>query len=594
MKKLLLYLIGFSFLTFMSCTTDDEVIPSGGEKAIDEIVKTLEDKEEISDFVEILKSTDLSNITDRTLTVFAVRNIVSASRGSSSVIDSVSIKRHIVKGSYAKSDFVDGKILESISGDKLYITKDGNEVYVNGVVIEGDAIPVGESYVYIISEVLGDINETEDSYTTTINVRELIWEQAYDEPLEGVHVSVSNAGNDSLGIWTEGEHLGDWVTDANGQIVVKHTSKDIVFYVYKDGYTDKYEKYIIKGVDENGRFIIEDTNGDGLINNNDKVFYPLPYHLGYDDGEMELSATAYMIDIDSEGVELPLPEASSVETRWREVISQYMMENVYLESRLTEGESSFDYKNDLIEASENYWETAYLTLDWGLSCVRSLEKAGGYSELANRIKVDMCLIKTQLYGYYNITVGYYDRVEMDKTIADINELVNNVDTDNERCALHLMLAKLYLIKKDYQESLANSEKVINYGIYSLGNNEKIWGGYYIWFPEETYVYPLSYGEILLMNSYANLKVARVDNGLHFYNMLRQYLNLPEVSSYNSGDIMNIGKTILPGTGQLYPYARITESSFAVDGFDASKNRLLPIPMFALSEYKNLIQNEGYF
>lgn len=279
MKKLLFYFISLSFFVLMSCTKEEGVNPPAGEKAINEIVTALENKEEISDFVEILKKVDVANLTEDKLTVFAVRNSSSAARSSSAVLDSVSIKRHIAKGSYAKADLTDGKELESINGEKLYITRNGDEVYVNGVIIEGEAIPAGNSYVYIVPEVLEEKTEAETYYTTTINVRELIWGQAQDKPLEGVNVFVSEAGKDSLGIWTEGEFIGEWKTDANGQVVVKHTANGIVFWVYRDGYTDRYEGYMFEGVDADGKFRFYDTNADGLINNDDKYFFYNNYYV---------------------------------------------------------------------------------------------------------------------------------------------------------------------------------------------------------------------------------------------------------------------------------------------------------------------------
>ena len=326
MKKLLFYFISLSFFVLMSCTKEEGVNPPAGEKAINEIVTALENKEEISDFVEILKKIDVANLTEDKLTVFAVRNSSSAAR-STAVLDSVSIKRHIAKGSYAKADLTDGKELESINGEKLYITRNGDEVYVNGVIIEGEAIPAGNSYVYIVPEVLEEKTEPDTFYTTTINIRELIWGQAQDKPLEDVNVVVNEVGKDSLGVWTEGKFIGEWKTDANGQVIVKHTANEIVFWVYKDGYTDRYEGYVFEGVGSDGKFIIDDSNMDGLVNNDDKYFFNNNYYVGNDKGETESTGTAYMVAIDSEGVELPLPEPSSVENLWKERVYYYMSEN---------------------------------------------------------------------------------------------------------------------------------------------------------------------------------------------------------------------------------------------------------------------------
>lgn len=575
----------------MSCTKEEGVNPPAGEKAINEIVTALEDKEEISDFVEILKKVDVANLTEDKLTVFAVRNSSSATR-STAVLDSVSIKRHIAKESYAKADLTDGKELESINGEKLYITRNGDEIYVNGVIIEGEAIPAGSSYVYIVPEVLEEKTEAETYYTTTINVRKLTWGQAQDEPFEGVNVVVSEAGEDILGIWTEGEFIGEWKTDANGQVIVKHTANEIVFWVYKDGYTDRYEGYMFEGVDADGKFRFYDTNADGLINNYDKFFNIMRYYVNNEDGQLD---TVYMVDINDDTIELPLPEASSVNELWKYHINNYMTDNFYLESRLTNDEWEFNYNKDLIETSDEFWSSSYQTLDWGASCVKSLEIAGGYSDLVDKIEVDMCLIKTQLFGYYNTLVGYYDRIEIEETIADINRLIDTVNADDERCALHLMLAKLYLLVSNYEESMSNSDKVIEKGFYNLNDKETIWGGYDNRLTEENdIINPLKYSEILLLKSCACLMSGNLESGLNSFNSLRSALGLEVVSSYSSSDLMDMAKDILQGTGQLYPYARILDGSFNVSGFDTNKNRLLPIPLRALETYPTLKQNEGYY
>ena len=571
MKKLLFYFISLSFFVLMSCTKEEGVNPPAGEKAINEIVTALENKEEISDFVEILKKVDVANLTEDKLTVFAVRNSSSAAR-STAVLDSVSIKRHIAKGSYAKADLTDGKELESINGEKLYITRNGDEVYVNGVVIEGEAIPAGNSYVYIVPEVLEEKTEPDTFYTTTINIRELIWGQAQDKPLEDVNVVVNEAGKDSLGVWTEGKFIGEWKTDANGQVIVKHTANEIVFWVYKDGYTDRYEGYVFEGVGSDGKFIIDDSNMDGLVNNDDKYFFNNNYYVGNDKGETESTGTAYMVAIDSEGVELPLPEPSSVENLWKERVYYYMSENVYLDSRLTKGTDLFRYNSiDFTEASLNYWKSAYSTIDWGLSCIESLEN-DGQTDLANKIRTDVYLIWTQLFGYYWQIVDYYTIISIDKIVADITEMIDKVDA-YKKYALYMMLAKIYLLEEKYEEAEKYCDEIINSGNYEEG--AVVWGGYTMVAPEPSdAINVLKYDEVSLMKSIASLKLGK------------------EVD-YTVSDLMQHAQNVLQGTGQLYPYARILEGSFDVPGFDANKNRLLPIPMRALETYPSLQQNKGY-
>lgn len=592
MKKLLFYFVSLFFFVLMSCTEEEGVNPPAGEKAINEIVTALENKEEISDFVEILKKVDVANLTEDKLTVFAVRNLSSAARSASAVLDSVSIKRHIAKGSYAKADLTDGKELESINGEKLYITRNGDEVYVNGVIIEGEAIPAGNSYIYIVPEVLEEKTEPENFYTTTINVRELIWGQNQDKPLEGVNVVVNEAGKDSLDRWTEGEFIGEWKTDVNGQVIVKHTANEIVFWVYKDGYTDRYKGYIFKGVDADGKFIFYDTNADGLINNYDKYFFINNYYVENDKGETERTGTAYMVAIDNENVELPLPEPSSVENLWQNNVYYYMSENVYLDSKLTKETDSFRYNSiDFSDASLDYWKSAYNTIDWGISCIESLENASGYDDLADKIRTDVYLIWTQLFGYYSQIVDYYSIFPIDRIVNGINGLIGNAGEDN-KYALYMMLAKIYLLEEKYDEVKEYCDIVIKSNNYKYG--DIVWGGYTKVAPEPSdTVNVLKYDEVLLMKSCACLNKGNIPEGLNCFNGLLEYLGQEPVSSYSSSDLMNLAKNLLQGTGQLYPYARILEGSFEVPGFDANKNRLLPIPIRALETYPTLKQNEGY-
>lgn len=81
MRKLYFYLAGMLF-TFAACSEDTPALPvSKGEETVKEIVEVLEEKEEISQFVEALKTVDVANLEEDELTVFAVRNqLVAQSR----------------------------------------------------------------------------------------------------------------------------------------------------------------------------------------------------------------------------------------------------------------------------------------------------------------------------------------------------------------------------------------------------------------------------------------------------------------------------------------------------------------------------------
>ncbi len=108
----------------------------------------------------------------------------------------------------------------------MYVTRAGEDIYINGVVIEGEAIQAGNSYVYVVPEVIEQQTEPVNVYVTTINVYAINQGNSAKSPLKDVTVVVNKAKKDSLGIiYTKGDSLGVWKTDEQGQVVVKHTEK---------------------------------------------------------------------------------------------------------------------------------------------------------------------------------------------------------------------------------------------------------------------------------------------------------------------------------------------------------------------------------
>lgn len=108
MKTLAYYLLGiFSLCLLNACSDEDnptpEPPPSKGQEEVQKIVEVLkESNPEVSQFVEILEKVNVADLTQDKLTVFAVKNTSTASRAA--VLDTASIKNHIVKGSYTKDD----------------------------------------------------------------------------------------------------------------------------------------------------------------------------------------------------------------------------------------------------------------------------------------------------------------------------------------------------------------------------------------------------------------------------------------------------------------------------------------------------------
>ena len=602
MRKFYFYLIGM-LLTFVACSEETEITPpSKGEEEVKEIVSVLEENDEISDFVEVLKNVNVADLEEDELTVFAVRNS-SAAASRSTVLDSASIKRHIAKGRYGKVDLTDGKVLESISGESLYVTRAGEDIYINGVVIEGEAIQAGNSYVYVVPEVMEQQSEPVNVYVTTINVYAINQGNSSESPLKDVAVVVNKVGKDSLGIYTKGDSLGVWKTDEQGQVVIKHTENQIVFNVYKADYSDKYDNYLLAGVDNAGKFMYVDLNGDGKFTKEDKVDFALPYYVDYENNTKASTKTVYMTtDIAEPEVPEELPDADSVRVAWKDVLTDYMRYNVEAESKLVQGYANFDY-SQVGSLSDSLWSKAYNLVNKGNQFVDMLSNSTEeqYFELKQNILMDLSLVYTQLYGYYGQMVDRGSVIPEDQLIEQMESLSMYIN-GNRRYALSVMLAKVHLLRQDWQGAAYSCEEVIASGVYSLEpqldhtmvssseSKEVIYGDFYA---DGKYIHPLLYKEVLIMAAYANFKMGMINKALQLVNEL--------LASYGMAhtDVMLIENRIIDlssnlyGTGQLYPYARLFSMKFRADGFETPKNWFLPVPESALLSCPNLRQNPGY-
>lgn len=603
MRKFYFYLIGM-LLTFVACSEETEITPpSKGEEEVKEIVSVLEENDEISDFVEVLKNVNVADLEEDELTVFAVRNS-SAAASRSTVLDSASIKRHIAKGRYGKVDLTDGKVLESISGESLYVTRAGEDIYINGVVIEGEAIQAGNSYVYVVPEVMEQQSEPVNVYVTTINVYAINQGNSAKSPLKDVTVVVNKAKKDSLGIiYTKGDSLGVWKTDEQGQVVVKHTEKLIAFNVYKADYSDKYDNYLLGGIDNTGKFMYVDLNGDGKFTKEDKVDFALPYYVDYENNTKASTKTVYMTtDIAEPEVPEELPDADSVRVAWKDVLTDYMRYNVEAESKLVQGYANFDY-SQVGSLSDSLWSKAYNLVNKGNQFVDVLSNSTEeqYFELKQNILMDLSLVYTQLYGYYGQIVDRGSVIPEDQLIEQMESLSMYIN-GNRRYALSVMLAKVHLLRQDWQGAAYSCEEVIASGVYSLEpqldhtmvssseSKEVIYGDFYA---DGKYIHPLLYKEVLIMAAYANFKMGTINKALQFVNELLASYGYAPVSIDEVEGTLQEFVAKLYGTGQSYPYARILSMKFGVNGFETPKNWFLPVPESALLSCPNLRQNPGY-
>ena len=554
MKTLAYYLLGiFSLCILNACGDEDsptpEPPPSKGQEEVQKIVEVLESQPEISQFVDMLKQVDVADLNENQLTVFAVKNPNTASRAAQ--LDSASIRNHIAKGSYAKEDLTDGMTLTSISNETLYVTRSENDVLINGVKIEGNAIPAGNSFVYVVPEVI-PIMEKPVTYKhqTTIVVKELIAKN-YPElpPLTEVTVEAKDGNN---------RPVATLQTNAEGIAIISHNCDTLTYRLIKEGYSDLNDGWIYAGLlDENGSYMYKDLNGDEKIDNNDKVYDPeWPYQLIYEENAQE-------VDCAQEHFMVPVEKTEEISRVLEQTWAAYTQNLLELNKQLLTGEGGFSY-DDVAVVSERYWDAVIQTRMSLTELQTTLVEAGEEtSPLNEEISMKLQEINLNFYEYYGQTPFYGAEEEF----IDQLQLLTNQFTPNNAKQVRRWLAEIYLLKEEWQKTIAAAEETDT--------------------------------ESMLILAIANQKLQNETQALQYLNQARTLL-VQESEKITSleGKVLIETCHFYGGVSNPYPYYRILNEEIncyeKVEGFTTGKNHLLPVPQKALdARIYNLRQNNDY-
>lgn len=583
MKTLAYYLLGiFSLCILNACENEEnptpEPPPSKGQEAVQEIVEVLkESNPEVSQFVEILEKVNVADLTQDELTVFAVKNTSTASRAT--VLDTASIKNHIAKGRYAKEDLTDGSTLTSISNETLYVTRTENDVLINGVKIEGNAIPAGNSYVYVVPEVI----PTAEVPLVPLHATTIITKLPTGEALAGVNIEAKDG---------RGNLLGTFTTNENGEAIIQHQSDTLSYVISKENFSNLHDGFLIAGMDENGNLIYTDLNGDGLINVDDKVSSdPYTYFVNYKDlTEDSLTKTHYMAEIKEEEINV-----SEVEALWKQSFETFLTQSKNMEFSLLY-DKSFDY-NMIEYTSSAFWDFAYQTIDECkkyLEQLTSLNTAEGW-EASWNLTVDLGVIQSQLFGLYGKVAPLDNEESKNQLIYYLADLSDTLPIQLA-IASRTLLGKIYLFSGYYEDAIQQCLYVLDSNISALDaqaldnleSKEVIWGGYKDNFgnPGGSYIHPVLLREVYLMAAIAYSQTGREMENTEIKNILNEAFSI-EGAEWK--DYINL----LQGTGSAYPYYRLLNIPIEQTGFNPNKHFYLPIPQTALDTYPGMKQNPGY-
>lgn len=562
MKTLAYYLLGiFSLCLLNACSDEDnptpEPPPSKGQEEVQKIVEVLkESNPEVSQFVEILEKVNVADLTQDELTVFAVKNTSTASRAA--VLDTASIKNHIAKGSYTKDDLKDGTKLTSISNETLYVTRTQDDVQINGVKIEGNAIKAGNSYVYVVPEVIPMI-EAPVTYKHQTTIKVNLIDKEY-KPLENVTIAAKNGNT--------GAEIGTYTTDATGTAVISHNCDTLTYTLHKEGHSNLADGYLLAGMTENGNLSYVDLNGDGEINEVDKVSgEPYIYYLNYKGRpESNLTETCYMIAVN---------ETETALTEWNNALQDYNNELLNIEMQLITGYGGSPYESDeSMKALANiYYTSAFNTLETGEKLLNGL---ADNSTAKQTIQLGVYRIKVDLYAYF----GTMFKSGSNFISADESkdQLISNLKQYRETCPNELknetsfLLAKVHMLAGEYIDAYENIRSAIQNGYADIES------------------------KLILAISAKDSNPQETIEALNFVRESFEWLE--PIQSLDGDELIETCHTGLNGSGNLYPYYRVLNEAInyaqVVASFTMPKHHLLPIPQSVIDESNEVIkQNNGY-
>lgn len=562
MKTLAYYLLGiFSLCLLNACSDEDnptpEPPPSKGQEEVQKIVEVLkESNPEVSQFVEILEKVNVADLTQDELTVFAVKNTSTASRAA--VLDTAPIKNHIAKGSYTKDDLKDGTKLTSISNETLYVTRTQDDVQINGVKIEGNAIKAGNSYVYVVPEVIPMI-EAPVTYKHQTTIKVNLIDKEY-KPLENVTIAAKNGNT--------GAEIGTYTTDATGTAVISHNCDTLTYTLHKEGHSNLADGYLLAGMTENGNLSYVDLNGDGEINEVDKVSgEPYIYYLNYKGRpESNLTETCYMIAVN---------ETETALTEWNNALQDYNNELLNIEMQLITGYGGSPYESDeSMKALANiYYTSAFNTLETGEKLLNGL---ADNSTAKQTIQLGVYRIKVDLYAYF----GTMFKSGSNFISADESkdQLISNLKQYRETCPNELknetsfLLAKVHMLAGEYIDAYENIRSAIQNGYADIES------------------------KLILAISAKDSNPQETIEALNFVRESFEWLE--PIQSLDGDELIETCHTGLNGSGNLYPYYRVLNEAInyaqVVASFTMPKHHLLPIPQSVIDESNEVIkQNNGY-
>lgn len=294
MNKLILLCV-FSIIAY-SCSDDDEnpaiEAPNiEAEVQIKEVLDILKKDDELSMFCEALTDIDAKKFADKEFTILAYKNQNTPKTRSlkADSVEQLETMRHIIGGRHTFEELSKLSKIVALSKDTLYIkySETDKSITVNGILL-GKSITADKSIVFVTDDIIPKVQDT-----THVEEKEFLfkvmdinpnWRNSNDS--EGSRLTE----NALITIYENDKIITELRTDKDGVARFLYKGNNNLDYAVKTDTSNMiYQDYLVAGLFtsqeqiskspvQEGKFKaipgglrFVDINGDGLINEKDKV-----------------------------------------------------------------------------------------------------------------------------------------------------------------------------------------------------------------------------------------------------------------------------------------------------------------------------------
>jgi|GEM_PF-577784 len=393
-----------------------------------------------------------------------------------------------------------------------------------------------------------------------------------------------------------------------------------------------------------GAFIWPDANGDGQIDDNDLQVLPIRSVQTLDEGTavsriLVGKEASFNLNTLDQQVNIMYGNFGTF-TANRVVADGYMSQDA--SSSVADAWTQFNNftftpANSTIT---NIWDRASSAIGAANWIIKMVNQHSGIANAASYIaqaKLVRGITYLQLVTYFgdvpllNETNFTTDLMPSRKSQSDVlnfaaqdlnaaaDALPNGVagKSSPDRWTAYAALARVYLLKNDYANAKLTSDKIINTGTYALTrsseevfqsaeNSEQLWaisspylGSLFKAYFYDRPVFPyVRFAEVLLINAEANIYLNDLTRAQAMLNMLQLRSGRPflQLSTATSKEIFyTVLKAEMPREGDSFAALQrlgLAAQQLSAKGYK-SYNSVLPVPLSALNQNPNLVQNPGY-